>query len=256
MMSSLHGVRVAVTRPPADTDELTSLLRARGADAVEIPLLRITGPSDPADFHRALESLDSYDWIVFTSANAVRAVARGLEAVARSTVPAARVAAVGPATADAVTAELGWRVALIPPVHTGAALAAAILTDEGIAGQRVLWPRARDARESVRRDLTGAGAVLDDPEAYGSAPVPEAAHELARMLGRRELDVLTLTSPGAVAAFMAAQPQTGDCVIAVIGASTREAAEDAGLRVHVEPPEHTIRALVDELERYLAHTRT
>ena len=256
MTSSLHGVRVAVTRPADGTDELTALLRARGADAVEVPLLRITGPADPGPFRRALETLDSYDWIVFTSANAVRAVARGLQAMARSAAPAARIAAVGPATRAAVLAELQWGVAIVPHVHTGEGLASAMLAAGGVRGLRVLWPRARDARDGVRRELVRDGALLDDPEAYGTEAVPEAAHELRRMIERQQLDVITLTSPSAVAALMAARPEPGGCVVAVIGSSTSQAAVAAGLPVHVEPPEHTIRALVDELERFLAHTRT
>ena len=256
MTSSLHGVRVAVTRPIERADELSALLRARGADVVQLPLIRITGPHDPAPLERALADLHSYDWIVFTSVNAVRFVARGLEAREHAAVPAARVVAVGPATASAVTAQLGWRVDVTPATYAGDAVVGAMKALGELPGQRVLWPRARGARDAVRRDLAAAGAVLDEPEAYGSDPVPEASHELALMLERGEVAVITLTSPGAVASLMAAEPRLGGCIVAVIGGTTRAAAEAAGVGVHVEPAEHTIGALVDELERFLARTRT
>ena len=79
--------------------------------------------------------------------------------------------------------------------------------------------------------------------------------DLQAMLDRGEVDVITLTSPRAVAALTGAEPRVGGCIVAVIGGTTRAAAEGAGLGVHVEPAEHTIGALVDALERFLAQTR-
>jgi uroporphyrinogen III methyltransferase/synthase len=254
--TSLRGMRVAVTRPVEGADELTELLRARGAEVVQSPLLRLTGPHDPAPLQQAIRNIDAYDWIVFTSANAVRFVARGLDAVGRAQAPRARVLAVGPATSAAVTEELGWRVDVVPERYAGDAVVQAMSAADDLRGRRVLWPRARDAREAIRRDLTAAGALLDDPETYGTDPVPEAAHELALLLHRGELHALTFTSPSAVAALALARPRMGACAVAVIGPSTREAAEAASLPVHVEPADHTIPALVDELALFLARTRT
>ncbi|HUF52063.1 MAG TPA: uroporphyrinogen-III synthase [Longimicrobiales bacterium] len=254
--SPLAGLRIAVTRPDPGADELAAMLSDSGATAVRLPLTRVTGPADPAPLRRALERLASYDWIVFTSSNGARFLARALHMMpAPAPVPRARIVTVGAATRAAVTAELGWRVDVEPAEQRGAAIVPAMSATAALRGRRVLWPRARAARPTIRRDLAAAGAILDDPETYGTEAVPEAAAELAQRLTRRELDAIILTSPSGVAALAAAHPDVGACIVAVIGPTTAAAARSAGLPVHVEPESHTIPALVNGLVRFVARSR-
>jgi uroporphyrinogen-III synthase len=243
--SPLKGLRVAVTRPADGPDVLAGALEARGATAVAAPLVRITSPADGAPLSAALERLGTYDWVVFTSANAVRAVGPGLAP------PAARIAAVGPATAEAIAGILGWRVHAMPGEFTGRAVTAAMLRQGPLDGARVLWPRAEAAREELREQLAAAGAHLDAPVAYRTVQLPQNAARLAGMIETGAVDVVTLTSPSAARCLADAVASTGRAVIAVIGPSTAEAARASGLPVHVEPAAHTIPDMVEALETYL-----
>lgn len=250
----LQGHRVAVTRPAGGNDLLADLLRRHGADVVLVPLIRIAPPADSGPLLQAARRLAVYDWIVFTSASGVRALA---EVLPRTDGPVtARVAAVGSVTAAAVERLLGWPVHAVPPRFSGAGLCEAMAAVAPVAGAAVLWPRARDARPELRLALHAAGATLHAPEAYRTEPLPEAAATLRAMAESGALTVITLTSPSAADALAAAGPAVASAVIAVIGPSTGEAARSHGLTVDVQSEEHTAAGLVRSLIRYLNDTTT
>jgi uroporphyrinogen-III synthase len=256
----LEGCRVAVTRPDDHAAGLAALLREAGAVPVLMPLIAIEAARDAAPLRAAVASLQSYDWIVFTSSTAVRCLSAALQAVAgaaadpparAAVTPRARIAAVGPATAQAVEDVFGWTVDAVPPQQVGGAVVEAMLACAPVAGRRVLWPRAEAARDALPRDLRRAGALVDDPVAYHTVPRADAARELARMLDYAELDAVILTSPSAVACLASARPRIGRAVICAIGPATAAAARAHGLPVHVEPRAHTIPALVESLRQHL-----
>jgi uroporphyrinogen-III synthase len=166
-----------------------------------------------------------------------------------------RIAAVGSATARAVAEELGWAVDTVPAAFTGDQIAVAMAAVSPLSGRSVLWPRAAAARAVLRQALEAAGARLDAPEAYRSEPLREAAAELARRVAAGEADAITFTSPAAVRCYAETGASTGAACVAVIGPTTAAAARAAGLRVHVQPEEHTFPALVEELVRHLAGAR-
>lgn len=242
----LAGLRVAVTRPEDDTAELAALLEGAGAEAVLMPLTRILPPSGDETLRASLADLDRYDWIVFTSARAVRAVAH---AASWRRLPL-RIAAVGPATAEAVREMTGREPDVVPPRSTGSAIVPAMLEHAPVAGARVLWPRAEHPRPELPRALAAAGAVLDAPIAYRTVADTAVAAALARMAGAGGVDVITFTAPSAVACYADAKGTGGRCVIAVIGPATAAAARARGLPVHVEPEQPIISALVAALARY------
>jgi uroporphyrinogen-III synthase len=247
----LVGLRVAVTRPRQPDDALAVALRDRGATPVVVPLVAIAGVEDRGPLQRAVRDLAQYDWIIFTSGNAVRFFRDGLAGEAAAGVAQPRVAAVGPATARAVEQYLHWRVDAVPSTYEGGALTSALAQHGPLRGARVLWPRALDARAGLGRDLVAAGAVLDAPPAYRTVEQPAAARELAALLAAGAVDIVTLTSPSAVRALAAAGPSVGGALVAVIGRVTAAAAAGHELPVHVVPREHTIPALVDAIEAYL-----
>jgi uroporphyrinogen III methyltransferase / synthase len=251
----LHGRCIVVTRAEEGGSALTELLRERGARVLELPLIRVLPPLDPAPLEAAAARLSSYDWVVFTSATAVRAFRAVL---LRAGSPEARprwAAAVGSATARAVAGELGWSVDAVPDEFSGAHLTSAISAVASVAGRSVLWPRAAGALAAVRHDLEAAGARLDAPEAYRTEPLPDAAAELAHRIAARDVDAVTFTSPSAVRCYAATAAAVGDVCVAVIGPSTAAAARAAGIRVHIQPQEHTFRGLAEELIRQLAGAR-
>jgi uroporphyrinogen-III synthase len=248
----LRGCRVAVTRPASGADQLAMLLRLNGAVPVILPLVGVEAATDLAPLAAAISRLSTYDWVVFTSANAVRVVQAELQ---RSGVDAGvrprRTAAVGPATARAVTDFLGWTVDVVPDDFVGAVLPSAMAVVAPLRGASVLWPRAAAAQDALPRELAAAGAVVDAPVAYRTVTRVDAARELARLLREASLDVVTFTSPSAVNCLASISTETGAAVIAVIGASTAAAARQKGLPVHVEPGQHTIPGLVDALREYM-----
>lgn len=252
MSSGLAGRRIAITRPEPGGAGLARQLAAAGAVPVLLPLIAVAPPTDPAPLRAAAARLDSYDWVVFTSANAVRRLHDVLQDAGPAQTVSARVAAVGSATADAVRTLLGWQVAAVPKRFAGDALVGAMTAVAPVQGRLVLWPRAELARDALPRDLARAGARLDHPVAYRIEPRPEAAQRLAALLQRGEIDVVVLTSPSAVDALAAAAPRASGALLCVIGSTTAQAARRHGMTVHIEPREHTIPALVDSLHAYLS----
>jgi uroporphyrinogen-III synthase len=248
----LQDYRIVVTRAEDGADALAELLRGCGARVLELPLLQLRPPHDPTPLRSAAAQLPDYDWVVFTSANAVRALGAALPGRSTSLPRPRWVAVVGDATARAVVQELGWRVDAVPVGFVGDRIAAAMAAVTPLAGRSVLWPRAAGARMALRDDLEQAGARLNAPEAYRTEPLPEAAAELACRIAAAEVDVVTFTSPSSVRCYAATGADTGAACVAVIGPSTAAAATAAGIPVHVLPQQHTFRGLVEELTRRLA----
>jgi uroporphyrinogen-III synthase len=247
---------VAVTRPADSAAELAEPLRRLGAEVELAPLIAVLPPPDPGPLAEAAQALAHFDWIVFTSANAVRYFAALLPGpVPRGLPPHLRVAVVGPGTEAAVRTELGCSAAACPAEYTGAALAAAMAAIEPLGGTTVLWPRARDARDILPADLRAAGAVLTAPVAYRTEPDPAAARRLIRLMADHRLDAVTLTSPSAVHCLAGAGAIPPRVVVAVIGPTTAAAARDHGIPVHVQPEEHTIPGLVAALAGHFRHGR-
>lgn len=247
---SLSGCRVAVTRPPGDTEAMVRL-QELGAEVLTRPLIRIEPPEDPEPLRRAAARLREYDWLAFTSINAVRAFAEAQGGRRMARPP--HVAVVGSATGRAVADVLGWRVAASPSEFTGEALPGAMEAVAGpLAGARVLWPRAAAAREALGLLLRAAGAVVDDPEAYRTIPEMDVAEALALEVAGGEVDAVLFASPSAVEAYTGAGGAAHGACIGVIGPATAAAAQAAGLPVHVQPVVHTVSAMVDALALHYA----
>jgi uroporphyrinogen-III synthase len=239
----LAGARVAVTRPEKVDGPLSSRLANAGASVLHTPLTRIEPPANAAPLRRAAGRLARYHWLVFTSATAVGAFRAMLAEMGEFPGPWPRIAAVGPATGQAIVGLLGRSPDVIPSEFTGGALAAAMHPVLSVAGRRVLWPRAEDARPDLAADLLSAGAILDAPVAYRTVADDEGGRRLAGLLADDAVDVVTLTSPSAARCLASACTDVRRARIAVIGNTTGAAAREAGLPVHVTAEENTIDAL-------------
>jgi uroporphyrinogen-III synthase len=229
---ALAGVRIAITRPSGQAAGLARPLEAAGARVIYAPLIRILHPGDAGPLAAAAHAVGRYDWLVFTSVNAVSALA----AVSDSTEwRRARVAAVGHATAAAL-AELGVAVTVVPDTKDADSLGAAIIAMGDIAGRRVLWPRAAAARLALRDHLHAHGARVDAPAAYRTEADPGSARALAEVVAADGVDVLAFTSPSAVRSYSEAGGRVHYGMrIAAIGPVTADAARRAGMPVHVLP---------------------
>jgi len=251
----LFGRRVLVARALGQGDALALELRRRAAEPVAVPLLEVLPPSDVAALDAALARASAYDWIVYTSANAVRNAIPRADALART-----RVACIGPATASAAR-ESGLRVDLVPPGEsTPERLAEALAAVGELSGLRVLLPRAERARETLADALVARGARVDAVVAYRTR-LPEGASARLSEAIERGLDAVVLTSPSTVAhlfELLSPAEQQALCaraVFACIGPTTAEALADAlggrPARVCTATLQTTI-ALVDALEGALA----
>jgi uroporphyrinogen-III synthase len=227
---------------------MAEALRAEGAQVIEVPLIEIAPPADPAPLRAVVERLAEYSLLVFTSANAVRAFAAELSGRA---IPASvHVAAVGPSTAEAVTdAFPGVTVALTPDKDFSAEGLLAALAAHDLVGTRILIPASARARDTLAAGLRKRGAWVTVVTAYRTLTPADAPKRLAAALADG-IDVVTLASPSAVEGFVSACPSGLPRPRAlVIGPVTERAARTAGLEVvgvgGADGPEAVVRLLAD-----------
>ncbi|MCI0372228.1 MAG: uroporphyrinogen-III synthase, partial [candidate division NC10 bacterium] len=198
----LFGKTVVVTRAREQAGTFTRLLEEAGAEVLEAPAIAFEPPASWALLDEALARLDRYAWVVFTSANSVRAfaarlVARGVDWRAPGV---CRLAAIGPATAEAL-AVYGMRADRVAEEFTAEGLLAA-LRDEPVAGKRFLLPRAEVARETLPVELRRRGATVDVVPVYRTVPDLRAAATLREALQARRVAAVAFTSSSTVQNFV------------------------------------------------------
>ncbi|MGO9725313.1 MAG: uroporphyrinogen-III synthase [Streptosporangiaceae bacterium] len=258
----LFGWRVLVPRTKEQAEEVSDLLRARGAVPEQVPTIAVEPPRTPQQMERAVKGLVTgrYQWVAFTSANAVRAVRErfeeyGLDARAFAGV---KVAAVGEQTAASLL-EFGIRPDLVPDGDQSAEGLAAVwppYDDLLDPINRVLLPRADIATETLLARLIDLGWEAEDVTAYRTvraAPPPAPVREAIKGGG---FDAVLFTSSSTVRNLVgiAGKPHAVT-VIGVIGPQTAKTAAEFGLRVDVTAPKPSMAALVDALAEYGAGLR-
>jgi len=235
----LFGRTVVVTRAPHQAAALSGLLRAAGADVVEVATIAVAEPSDAGSGLRAAAArAASYDWVVFTSANAVTRFTACLhDARGFGT---ARLAAIGPGTAEAL-ARRGLVADLVPDRFVAESLLDAF-PDPPTPGAAVLLPRASTGRSVLPDGLRARGWRVDVVEAYRTDPVTPPASLLARAAAA---DAVAFASASSVTGYVAAAgPAGAPPVVACIGPVTAAAAAAAGLTVSATAAEATLDGLV------------
>jgi uroporphyrinogen-III synthase/uroporphyrinogen III methyltransferase/synthase len=247
----LDGRRVAVTRGRGGDDRLAARLRELGAEVLEFPAVSLEPPASWEPLDAALRDLRAFDWVAFASANAVeRTLARLAElGIPREELARPRLAAVGPATAEAL--RRGLRAPdLVPRVSSGEGLGTALRV--AARGRRVLVPRAAEGRQELVEILEGAGAQVSAPAAYRTVAVaPAALAPLAGLLERGLLDAVAFASPSAARAVAAALGERAGLLartcVAVIGATTAEAVRALGWPVSAQPERPGAEALAEAI---------
>ena len=258
----LFGWRVLVPRTKEQAPALSSRLRANGAVPEEVPTISVEPPRNPQQMDKAIRGLveGRYEWIAFTSVNAVRAVREkfeeyGLDARAFSGL---KIASVGDKTAASL-AEWGLNADLVP---AGEQSAAGLLTDwppydEALDPiNRVFLPRADIATETLVAGLIELGWEVDDVTAYRTVRAAPPPAETREAIKSGKFDAVLFTSSSTVRNLVgiAGKPHT-TTIIAAIGPATAKTAEEHGLRVDVLAPEPSIEALVDALADFGAARR-
>ena len=259
---ALYGWTVLVPRTKEQAGEMSERLTAHGATPIEVPTIAVEPPRSPAQMERAVKGLvdGRFQWVVFTSTNAVRAVWEkfgefGLDARAFSGV---KIACVGESTADRVRA-FGISPELVP---SGEQSSLGLLDEfpeyDSIFDpvNRVLLPRADLATETLAEGLRERGWEIEDVTAYRTvraAPPPADTREMIKTGG---FDAVCFTSSSTVRNLVgiAGKPHART-IVACIGPKTAETAAEFGLRVDVQPETAAVGPLVDALAEHAARLR-
>ena len=258
----LFGRRVLITRPRAQAAELSDRLAALGAEPVEAPMIRVVAPDDPGPLQAAAAEPEAFDWIIFTSANAVQAFMAALLHGNRDvrSLKGPLLCAVGSGTAEKLH-EYGIKVDLVPDEFRAESVVAALAPTGSLNAARILLPRADIGREVIADALREQGAAVTEVIAYRT--VLDDSHEdtgpdVYKMLLEGRLDVVTFTSPSAVRNFarLYGDEQVTDLLrntaVATIGPVTTEAATQIGINVNIQPDTYTIPALVDAIAAHFS----
>jgi len=254
MAGALQGRRVVVTRAASQAAPLIALLEAAGAEALVFPTIEIVDPEDFGPVDDAIRQIDVYSWAVFTSTNGVERFFARMAEVDKDAraLHGLRIAAVGPATAEAL-GQHGIRPDFVPDEYVGEGVLEGLCVRGVGQGTRVLLPRALEAREVLPAELSARGARVDVVPVYRTVPGAGDPEVLER-LRAGEADAVTFTSSSTVRHFvrLTGGVDLSDVVIACIGPITAATAREHGLTVTVEPEEYTVPALVAALELHFA----
>jgi uroporphyrinogen-III synthase len=280
----LAGRRVLVTRAAHQAGKLSDGLRALGAEPIEVPVLEIRPPANLEPLDNALRRLArsandagcptllaplaervgttnpdlTYDWLIFTSANTVRAVVERAAALgisfADDCLP--QVAAIGDATATAAR-DAGFTVALVPETYVAEALIN-LLSDQS-KGKKTLLARAEIARDVIPDALRAAGATVDVVDAYRNV-LPESAPTLLREALEQGIDAATFTSSSSATHLAEAASAAGvifpfPCVPAIsIGPITSATLRELGWQPAAEAAQSDIPGLIEAVRIALGNS--
>ncbi len=251
----LLGKKIMVTRTREQASELVEQLEELGADCLEFATIALEPPDSWQPLDEAVGKLSGYDWILFTSINAIkfffaRLLDLGLDARCLHGI---KIAAVG-TTTDKELRKYGLRADLLPETEfTGQGLAEELLKKNEAAGKRFLLPRALKAGELLPTMLSDGGAEVDIVPVYQNVRPKGQEEELRRILSEDKVDMVTFTSSSTVDnfVFMLNAPEPIGVLagldIASIGPITSKTVAKHGLKVDVQPETYTIADLVNRI---------
>ena len=240
----LLGRTVAVTRPPHQSRELAARLTDLGADVVELPLIEITEPSSWVELDRAIRELETYDWVLFSSANVVecflhRMAVRGRDDHAFATT---EIGAIGDRTVAALAVH-GLIADLVSTTFTSTAWVDVLGDGTG----KILLPRVEGAPDELSEALRARGWEVDEVPAYANIPGTPSPESIERVRAG-EVDIITFTSASTARNFSTVVGPVADLervpMIVCIGPSTAAAAEESGLVVAAVTKPHNTDGLV------------
>jgi uroporphyrinogen III methyltransferase/synthase len=250
----LFGKRIVVTRSLAQAAKFSKKLSNLGADVLEIPAIKGETPENKDDFVDALLALNSYDWLVFTSANGVETFFQFFfrQFHDMRDIGGAKIAAVGPATA-AKLRDLHLQVDLMPAEAIGRKIAEAFAKHSSIENTKICLLRAEKANPDLPRALEELGAIVDDVGLYKTVAETEDHFGAADDLLQNGADWITFTSGSTVEFFHARFDlpkllgQFPGLKLASIGPETSKALLALNLKPAVEAKEHTTDGLIAAL---------
>lgn len=251
----LFGRRIVVTRTRTQASQLSRQLLERGAEVLEIPVIRTVPPADLQSIADVLLELNSYDWLIFTSPNGVSAFFEYFFKAFEDMrdIGGVRIAAVGPATAARLR-ELHLKVDVMPDEYVASKIADALAGYESIENLKILLFRAEVANKELPKKLEELGAIVDDVACYKTVPETEDKNGAAARLLEGGADWITFTSSSTVEHFNARfdlkqlLKRHPLLKLASIGPETTKALAALGLKPAVEAKTHTIEGLAKAIE--------
>ncbi len=251
----LTGRRIVVTRPRTQSRGFAETLERYGAEVILFPTIETVPVASYARLDAALEQIEQYHWLLFTSVNGVKFFTERLTACGKSVeaVRHLKIATIGPETARAVT-DLSLQVNVVPEEYRAEALVN-VLGD--VNGQRILLPRAAEAREVLPKELHALGAQVDEIPVYQTRrPQPTETEPLGKLLSAAKIDMVTFTSSSTVRNFVAAF--VGENLlqllqktqIGCIGPITADTVREYGLSVTVQSSVYTIPGFTEAIVEY------
>ncbi len=247
----LFGLRIGITRPEQQSEDVVAAVVRAGGQPVVLPTIEIHPPDEQQlqQLDAAIDNPESFDWLLFTSANAVRGF---MEQLANRSLDARwlhqmKIAVIGPSTA----AELKlWSLQADVISETSRADALAESLTPLVAGKRCLWPAADRARETLSSLLTSAGAVVQQVVAYRHTDTP-VSKELQQEFCQPPLDWIGISSPAIARQSATLFPElvSGESQTRIVSISklTSEAALEAGLTVHTEAIDTSWQGMLDAI---------
>jgi len=247
----LFGRRIVVTRAAQQSQSLVDKLIELGADVIEMPATRIAR-LDLAPLRQAIADIDLYQWLIFTSQNAVSIFWEQLLGGGRDARALAglAIAAVGPATAGALL-ERGIAVDIVPERFVAEGLLEKLGERDDVANSRILYVTAEGSREVLPEGLESLGATVEVIQAYRSISDGSGAARLRKALDSGTVSAVTFTSASAVRGYVSVvgEEMIQKSPAISIGPQTTEAVNEAGIELLGEAEDSTIDGLVAAVER-------
>jgi uroporphyrinogen III methyltransferase/synthase len=256
--SALAGKRIVITRSAAQSEALARELSARGAIPVVLPLVAFADPEDFAPLDAAIAEIERFDWMIFTSAQAVRAVINRGEELKRSLIRSGsklRIACVGPVSAEAAR-QAGFAIEYIAETHTGAALAEEL--GSRLQGMKIFLPRSDRANPDLPSALKRYGAQVTEVIAYRTLRPAGADQKNLGQIAEGAADAVLFFSPSAVQHFAELfgneqlRALQDKMAITAVGPVTANALRGAGVRRIVLAGHTTAAAVLEVLEEHFA----
>lgn len=252
-------MRILITRPREQAEELAKGLSSIGAEAIYLPTIEIQPVTDTTILDRALSRLQCYDWLVLTSTNGVEAVFERMAALGVTARPEnLHVAAVGPKTASKLE-QKGLSVDFIPQAYTGETIVPGL---GDLRGRWVLLPTTDIAPDTLPKAIEESGGIAHVVTVYRTLPANLDPDGLAAL--KTGIDVLTFTSGSSAQNFVSLAREAGldpmhlpgKPKVACIGPKTAQVAQELGFTVEIIADPYTIEGLVTAIETCLTRTST
>ncbi len=251
----LLGKKFIVTRTREQASELIKLLEDKGAFCIELPTIAVKMPDDTSELDNAIAHLSKYDWIVFSSPNAVKFFMERLFQLGKDVraFGNTKIASMGAGTSDSLR-QFSLNHDLMPDNFQAEGMLEAF-SQTHINNQNILIPRAKKARDILPEGLKNLGANVDVVTCYENFS-PEISQDKIDLLMEENIDLITFTSSSTVKNFHKLLPEDvlkkllSEAKISAIGPVTADTARELGINIDIMPKEALILSMVNDIEEY------